>query len=47
MLRQLDDNKVEVATIDPVSTMESINNEAVREFAEEVKVKLQNAINAL
>ena len=47
MVRQLEGNKVEVATIDPVSTMESIKNDEVKEFAFEVKEKLQNAIEAL
>lgn len=47
MVRQLEGTKVEVATIDPVSTMESVKNEKVKEFAIEVKEKLQNAIEAL
>ena len=47
LVRQLDEKRIEVATIDPVSTMESIKNDAVKEFAYEVKDKLTNAINAL
>ena len=47
MVRQVNEKTVEVACIDPVSTMESIKNDAVKEFAEEVKEKLQNAVDNL
>ena len=47
MVKELGENKVVVATIDPISTMNSIPNKGVEAFAIEVKDKMQNAINAL
>lgn len=47
IVRQLDGLDVEIAAIDPIASMSSINNRDLMEFAQEIKEKLQNAINAL
>lgn len=43
-VHELDGGQVEVAAIDPVSTMEAIKNDAVKVFAAEVKGHLEMAI---
>ena len=47
IVRQLDGLDVEVAAIDPIASMSSIDNKDLMGFADEIKAKLQNAINAL
>ena len=47
IVQQLDDNKVEVAAIDPVASLGSVENEKISELAVTVKDKLGNAISAL
>lgn len=47
IVQQLDDNKVEVAAVDPVASLGSIENEKVSDLAKTVKDKLSKAISAL
>lgn len=47
IVQQLDDNKVEVAAVDPVASLGSVENEKISELAVTVKDKLGNAISAL
>ena len=46
-VRELKNGQVEVAAIDPVTTMEAINNDALKVFAADVKKQLQTAISNL
>lgn len=45
IVRQLDNNKVEIAAIDPIASMMAIENEKLGGFAKEVKEKLELAVN--
>jgi uncharacterized protein (DUF302 family) len=47
IVRQTEDQRVEVASIDPVSSMERTANRALVSVAEEVRDRLKNALNAI
>jgi len=46
-VRQLDGLEVEISVIDPVASMMAIENEQIKDFAENVKTKLQAAVDNL
>lgn len=46
-LRKLDNNDIEVATIDPSSAMTAVGNDAILPIASEVQQKLKNVLDAL
>lgn len=45
IVRQLENNQVEIAAIDPLASMMAIENEQLHGFAQEIKEKLAAAIN--
>lgn len=45
ILQELENGQVEIAAIDPVSTMEPIKNNALLEIASEVKEKIATALD--
>lgn len=47
IVQQLDEQTVEVAAIDPIASMQAVENESLGEIATEIKGKLQKAIDAL
>lgn len=47
IIQELENNKVEVAAIDPVASMQAVENEKIDKIAEEIRAKLQNAIYSL
>ena len=47
VVQQLDEGRVEVAAIDPVASMQAIDNPALKEKAAEVALKLRAAIDRL
>lgn len=47
VVQQLDEGRVEVAAIDPVASMQAIENRALKEKAAEVARKLKDAIERL
>ncbi len=46
-VRQLENNQVEIAVIDPISSMMAVENDKLHGFATEVKEKLAAAVNNL
>jgi len=44
---QQTENGVEIATIDPVASMQAIENPTLTEISEQVRVKLKEAIDRL
>ncbi|WP_300578640.1 DUF302 domain-containing protein [Phenylobacterium sp.] len=47
VVQQLDEGRVEVAAIDPVASMQAIENRALKEKAAEVARKLKDAVERL
>ncbi len=47
VVQQLDNQTVEVAAVDPVASMQAVENESLAGIATEVQDKLKNVINAL
>lgn len=47
IVQSLEDGKVEVAAIDPVASMQAVENEALGGIAKEVRAKLKVAIDQL
>ncbi len=47
IVQSLEDGKVEVAAIDPVASMQAVENEALGGIAKEVRAKLKAAIDQL
>ena len=47
IVRQLENNQVEIAAIDPIASMMSIENEKLHGFAQEVKEKLTTAVETV
>ena len=44
VVQERDDGKVEVAAVDPIASMQSVQNESLGEIAEEVQSKLKKVI---
>lgn len=47
VIQELAQDKTEVAAIDPVASMQAINNPRLKQAAEKVRAKLRNVIEAL
>ncbi len=47
IVQQLDNGKVEIAAIDPVASMQAVDNEALKEVAHTIREKLQHVIEKL
>lgn len=47
IVQQVGDNLVEIAAIDPVASMKSVENDELNGIAEEIQHKLQHAIDSL
>jgi uncharacterized protein (DUF302 family) len=47
IVQQLDEGAVEVAAVDPVASMQAVNNPSLGGIAEEVRNKLQRVISSL
>jgi uncharacterized protein (DUF302 family) len=47
IVQQKDDEKVEVSAVDPLASMQAVENPALGEIATEVKQKLQSVIEGL
>ena len=47
IVQQKDDGKVEVAAVDPIASMQAIDNSALGEIASEVQAKLKAVIESL
>jgi uncharacterized protein (DUF302 family) len=47
IVRQTDDNKIEVAAVDPVASMQAVKNRELEPIAHEVKQRLSNVIAAI
>jgi uncharacterized protein (DUF302 family) len=47
IVQELENGQVEVAAIDPVASMQAVENEALKEVAGTVKSKLENVISGL
>lgn len=47
IVQETSDNKVEVAAIDPVASMQAVDNQGLGVIAEEVRSKLKTVINNL
>ena len=47
VVQELDDGKVEIATIDPVASMQAVENQGLREVADQVQSKLKRVIDRL
>ncbi len=45
IMQELPDGKVEVAAIDPMQSMQVVENPALKDIAEQVQAKLRNVIN--
>jgi len=44
VVQEREDGKVEVAAVDPIASMQSVQNESLGEIAEEVQSKLKKVI---
>ena len=44
IVQELDDNKVEVAIVNPIDSMQSVKNEALSEIASEITEKLKRVL---
>jgi hypothetical protein len=42
-----DDGKTEVAAVDPVASMQAVDNEALRPIAEEIRDRLRRVIDRI
>ena len=47
IVQQLNDNRIEVAAIDPVASMQAIDNPDLKQAASEIRESLSNAIASL
>jgi uncharacterized protein (DUF302 family) len=47
IVQELDDGKTEVAAVDPVASMQAVENEELKPIAEEIKGKLAKVISKL
>ena len=47
IVQETEDGSVEVSAVDPIASMQAIENEQLGEIATEVRAKLQNVINNL
>ena len=47
IVRELDDGKIEVAAVDPLASMQAIQNKELQAIAEEVQLKLKKVIERL
>jgi uncharacterized protein (DUF302 family) len=47
IVRELDDGKIEVAAVDPLASMQAIQNKKLQAIAEEVQLKLKKVIEQL
>ncbi len=47
IIRELENNYVEVAAVDPVASMQSVDNDALTPIADEVKTRLTKVITQL
>ena len=47
IIRELDDSKIEVAAVDPLASMQSIQNAELQSIAQEIQVKLKKVIDNL
>jgi uncharacterized protein (DUF302 family) len=47
VVQEAEDDKVEVAAIDPIASMQAIQNPGLRDVAEEVQAKLKKVIDNL
>ncbi len=47
IVRQLEDGKIEVAAVDPLASMQAIENIELQEIAEEIQVMLKKVIEQL
>lgn len=47
IVRVVDKNTIEVAAVDPITSMGAVENKSLGKVAQEVETKLKNAINAL
>ncbi len=47
IVQMLNENNTEVAAVDPIASMMAVENDALKNIAEEIKSRLEKAINAL
>ena len=47
IVQELDDGKTEVAAVDPVASMQAVENDGLKPLAEEIKNKLEKVISML
>lgn len=47
IVQEMDKGKVEVAAIDPIASMQAVDNESLREIADQVQAKLKKVIDSL
>jgi len=47
IVQELDDGKTEVAAVDPVASMQAVENDGLKPVAEEIKNKLEKVISML
>src|ERR1039457_54185 len=47
IIRELEDGKIEVAAVDPLASMQAIQNEELQSIAEEIQLKLKKVIDLL
>ena len=47
IVQQLDDDRIEVAAVDPIASMSAVGNSALEALAQEVRKKLQLVVDAL
>lgn len=47
IIRELEDGKIEVAAVDPLASMQSIQNEELQAIAQEIQIKLKKVIENL
>lgn len=47
IIQELDNDKIEIAAVDPVASMQAIQNESLADIAQTIREKLQKVINSL
>ena len=47
ILQETEDGRTEIAAVDPVASMQSVENEALRPIAEEIRDRLQTVVDRL
>lgn len=47
IVQELDDGKIEVAAVDPLASMQAVQNRELRSIAEEIQLKLKKVIEQL